>query len=116
VEHWTKKDEWVEWKFQVSQPGTFAIRVITSEQKYGNGWEGGHHVTVGVGGKTLDAVIKNDGKLDNPGNPYWPYVISKVGTVTLDKAGEYQLSLKPQSIESPKGYGLTLVSLEMEPM
>jgi alpha-L-fucosidase len=116
MEHWTSKDDWVEWKFQVSHPGTFEVRLITSEQKYGNGWEGGQRVAVSVAGKTLDAVVKNDGQLDNPGNPYWPYVISKFGTVTVDKAGEYQLSLKPQSIESPKGYGLTLVSVEMNPI
>ena len=115
VEHWTSKDEWIEWKFLVSQPGTFDVRLITSEQKYGSGWEGGHRVAISAAGKTLDAVVKNDGKLDNPGNPYWPYVISKAGTLTLDKAGECQLSIKPQSIESPKGYGLTLVSVELVP-
>jgi hypothetical protein len=60
-------------------------------------------------------VVKNDGKLDNPGNPYWPYVISKVGTVAVDKAGEFQLLLKPEAIESAKGFGLTLVSVEMVP-
>jgi alpha-L-fucosidase len=115
VEHWTNKDEWVDWKFQVAQPGTFEVRVITSEQKYGNGWEGGQKIALSVGGKTLEAVVKNDGRLDNPGNPYWPYVISRVGSVTIDKSGEYQLSLKPQAIESPKGYGLTLVAVEMAP-
>jgi alpha-L-fucosidase len=115
MEHWTSTNDWVDWKFQVSQPGAFEVNLITSEQKYGNGWEGGQHIAVSLGGKTLDAVVKNDGKLDNPSNPYWPYVISKVGTVTLDKAGEFELSLKPQSIESPKGYGLTLVSVQMAP-
>jgi alpha-L-fucosidase len=115
VEQWTSKDDWAEWKFLVSQPGSFEVRLITSEQKYGSGWEGGQHVAVSVAGKTLDTVLKNDGKLDNPGNPYWPYVISKVGTVAVDKAGEFQLSLKPEAIESAKGFGLTLVSVEMVP-
>jgi alpha-L-fucosidase len=115
MEHWTNKDEWTEWKFQVSAPGSFNVVLITSEQKYGNGWEGGQHIVVDVAGKTLDTVVKNDGHLDNPGNPYWPYVISNLGTVTMDKAGEYQLSLKPRSIESPKGLGLTMVSVVLTP-
>lgn len=114
MEHWTSKDDWVEWKFQLSQPGTFDVRLITSEQKYGSGWEGGQRVGLSVAGKTLDTVLKNDGKLDNPANPYWPYVISKAGSVTVDKGGEYDLSLKPQSFESTK-YGLTLVSVELTP-
>ncbi len=115
MEHWTNKDEWVDWKFQVSQPGTYDVTLITSEQKYGNGWEGGQQVAVEVAGKKLDATVKHDGKLDNPQNPYWPYIVSKIGTVTVDKTGEYSLTLKPQSIDSPKGYGLTLVSVEMTP-
>ena len=115
IEHWTDKAEWADWKFQVWQPGTFDVTLITSEQKYGNGWEGGQHIAIELAGKKLDVVMKNDGKLDNPQNPYWPYVISKIGKATVDKAGEYSLSLKPESIESPKGYGLTLVSVEMTP-
>ena len=115
MERWTSKDEWVEWKFQVSAPGSFNVALVTSEQKYGNGWEGGQRIAVSVAGKTLDAVVKNDGHLDNPQNPYWPYVTSNLGTVTLDKAGDYQLSLKPQSMENSKRFGLTMVSVELTP-
>jgi hypothetical protein len=115
IEHWTDKADWADWKFQISQPGTFDVMLITSQQKYGQGWEGGEQVAIDVAGKTINATVKDDGKLDNPQNPYWPYVTSKAGAVTIDKAGDYALSLKPQSIESPKGYGLTLVSVELTP-
>jgi alpha-L-fucosidase len=115
MERWTSKDEWVEWKFQVSAPGSFNVALITSEQKYGNGWEGGQHIAVSVAGRTLDAAVKNDGHLENPQNPYWPYVVSNLGTVTFDKAGDYQLSLKPQSMENSKKFGLTMVSVELTP-
>ena len=36
--------------------------------------------------------------------------------MTVDQAGEQQLSIRPLSLESPKGYGLTLVSVEMVPV
>jgi alpha-L-fucosidase len=119
VERWLDKNEWEDWKFQVSSPGEFDVTIITSEQKYGKGWEGGHHVTLNVAsnvaGNDLRGVISNDGHLENPSNPYWPYVVSKIGQVRIPKAGTYTLTLKPESIEAQQKLGLTLVSVVLTP-
>ena len=114
AEHWTDKDDWVEWEFLVSQPGTFDVAAITSEQKYGANWEGGHHIAVRIGEQEIKGTINRDGKVENPANPYWPYVLSKLGRIRIDKAGTYKLTLKPDSIESAKSLGLTLVSLDLK--
>jgi alpha-L-fucosidase len=113
TEHWTDKNDWLEWEFQVSHPGSFEVALITSEQKYGADWEGGHKVDINVAGQDLKGVVDRDGKLENPSNPYWPYVRSNLGRLKIDKAGTYKLSLKPESIESAKKLGLTLVSVKM---
>src|SRR5260370_36780571 len=42
VEQWLDKSEWLSWDFQVSSPGEFEVVAITSGQKYGSNWEGGH--------------------------------------------------------------------------
>jgi hypothetical protein len=89
--------------------------VLSSEQKYGTNWEGGHEVAIEVAGQKLQGIVNNDGKRDNPANPYWKYVVSKVGRITVDKAGTYSLTLKPQLIHSEKKLGLTLVSVELIP-
>ena len=72
-------------------------------------------VVVDVAGQKLQGTIGNDGKEDNPANPYWKYVISRMGRVTFDKAGKYNLTLKPETIMSAKKLGLTLVSVKLIP-
>jgi alpha-L-fucosidase len=116
VERWLNKDEWMNWDFKVNQPGAFDVVVLTSEQKYGRDWEGNHEVEIEVAGQKVQGVIAEQGKEENPFNPYWKYVISKVGRVTIDKAGKYTLTLKPQVIKAEKKLGLTLVSMKLVPV
>jgi hypothetical protein len=116
VERWLSKDEWMDWNFKVNQPGTFDVVVLTSEQKYGRDWEGNHRVGVEVAGQKVEGVIAEQGKEENPFNPYWKYVISKVGRVTIDRAGKYNLNLKPELIRAEKKLGLTLVSVKLVPV
>lgn len=56
------------------------------------------------------------GKQDNHANPYWKYVISKVGRVTFDKEGKYNFALKPETIRAEKKLGLALVSVKLIPV
>jgi alpha-L-fucosidase len=115
MERWVNKDEWVDWNFRVSNPGDFDVAIITSGQKDGRDWEGGHLVNVEVAGSTLKGTISDDGKVDNPSNPYWPYVISKIGHIQIPKGGTYHLALKPETIQAQKRFGLTLVSVTLVP-
>jgi hypothetical protein len=39
-----------------------------------------------------------------------------VGRVTIDKAGKYNLNLKPELIRAEKKLGLTLVSVKLVPV
>jgi alpha-L-fucosidase len=116
VERWLSKDEWLSWNFQISQPGKFDVVILTSEQKYGRDWEGGHEIALEVAGQKLKGVIDNDGKEENPANPYWKYVISKMGQVSIEKPGRYGVSLQPERIKSEKQLGLTLVSVKLIPV
>jgi alpha-L-fucosidase len=116
VERWLNKDEWLNWDFKVNHPGTFEVVLLSSEQKYGRDWEGGHTVEIEVAGQKLKGQVDNNGKEENPANPYWKYVISKIGRVTIDKAGKHKLNLKPETIRAEKKLGLTLVSVELRPV
>jgi alpha-L-fucosidase len=115
VERWLRAEEWLSWDFKVHTPGSFEVALITSQQKYGSNWEGGHRVAVTVGGAKASGVVDDDGRLENPSNPYWPYVISTIGSLTLDKAGAHKLELKPESIAATKKLGLTLVAVRLTP-
>jgi hypothetical protein len=100
----------------VNAAGTFDVELITSQQKYGRGWDGAQRVALDVASQKLSAVVTDDGKLDNPSNPYWPYVNSKVGRVRIEKSGKYDLSLKLEEIPAGQVYGLTLVSVRLLPV
>jgi hypothetical protein len=98
-----------------TSPGAFDVVLLSSEQKYGRDWEGGHTVAIEVAGQKLRGQVDSNGKEENPANPYWKYVISRIGRVTIDKAGRYHLTLKPETILAAKKLGLTLVSVELRP-
>ena len=115
IERWVNKDEWLSWEFKTHRPGTFEVVAITSEQKYGKGWDGGHTVVLSVAGKELRGTLTNDGRAENPTNSYWPYVVSKIGKVALDTPGKLTLALKPETIQAEQKLGLTLVSLRLVP-
>jgi len=116
TERWTNAGDWIEWNYKVNRPGEFQVDLITSQQKYGNGWDGGQRLVARTAGQDLAATVADDEKEVNPANPYWPYVVTKLGRVRLDKPGAYSLSLKPQSIPDGQKYGLTLVHVRMTPV
>jgi alpha-L-fucosidase len=116
IERWLTKDEWLAWDFKVTNPGAFDVVVVTSEQKYGANWEGGHEVNIELANQKLHGIVNNDGKRENPANPYWKYVVSKIGRITMDQPGKYNLTLKPELIRAEKKLGLTLVSVELIPV
>ena len=116
AERWLSKDDWLDWDFKVAKPGKFDVVLVTSEQKYGRDWEGGHSVAIDVAGQKVTGTVENTGKEENPMNPYWPYVISKIGRVRVVKAGRFNLSLRPETIRAEKKLGLTLVSVKLVPV
>ena len=115
AERWLTTDEWVEWDFKISKPGAFDVEIVTSEQKYGRDWEGGHIISLEVASQKIKGTVENNRKEENPANPYWPYVVSKIGRVTIDEAGKYDLSVKPETIRADKKLGFTLVSVRLVP-
>ena len=106
----------MEWSFKVNAPGSLDVELITSQQKYGGGWDGQQRLVVAVASQTLSAVVADNGALENPSNPYWPYVISKMGRVRFNKRGTYNLSVKPEDFPAGQMYGLTLVSIRLRPV
>jgi alpha-L-fucosidase len=115
AQKWTSTDDALAWDFKVVQPGAFDVILVTSEQKYGRGWEGGHKVVLDFDGQKVPGVVEAQEKRVPPHNPYWPYAVTKLGRVTLAKAGLHKASLVPESIVADKKLGLTLVSVELVP-
>jgi alpha-L-fucosidase len=115
AEHWTSEADSLSWTFKVVEPGTFDLEVVTSEKKYGDGWDGGHKVVVDVDAEKIAGTVEAHEKRVPPHNPYWPYVVTKLERVTVEKAGTHTISLRAEKIVSDKKLGLTLVSVDLVP-
>jgi alpha-L-fucosidase len=116
TERWMRATDWIDWRYKLNHPGEFEVEMITSQQKYGNGWDGGQRIAVRAGDQEMAVTVEDNGKEVNPANPYWPYVVTKLGRVKLSQTGSYTMSLKPQSIPDGQKYGLTLVSIRITPI
>jgi hypothetical protein len=105
----------MKWDFKLFRPGTYEIVAVTAAPFRNAGLDAGHQVTVEVAGQRLPGAISQAEEFVDPSNPRMRYYNSRLGRVTLSKAGAYQLALKPQSIDSRRKGGLSLASIKLVP-
>jgi arylsulfatase A-like enzyme len=82
---WVRAEDGASWEFTLRKPGSFAVEVL---QGCGKG-QGGSEVAVSVGGRTLTFTVEDTGHFQN-------FKARTIGTITLDKAGRYTLTVKPR--------------------
>lgn len=116
--HWFNKDEWLSWNFEVHEPGKFNVTLLTSEQRHREqvNWEGGHVVRVEAGGSVVQGTVTNQGRSSNFRNLLWADVVSKLGTITIDKPGTVNLAVRPIKINSEKKIGFMLRAVRLTPV
>jgi hypothetical protein len=113
VERWFNAKTWFSWEFKVMAPGAFDVALISAAERTG-AWEGGHEVKIAVARQSLKAVVKDDGRSQDPKAPtWWTDVVSKLGRVTIAKPGVHTLSLKPLKLVRDRNLGLKLRSLRL---
>jgi arylsulfatase A-like enzyme len=82
---WTREDDWALWEFTVTKPGAFTVEVL---QGCGKG-QGGSEVELTVAGQKLAFTVEDTGHFQN-------FKARAIGTVTIDKPGRYELTVKPR--------------------
>jgi hypothetical protein len=80
---WVNPQDWAEWKFNVTRPGTFDIHLW---QGCGTG-SGGSEITIVTAGQTADFTVEETGGFQN-------FKERVVGRVTFEKAGPQSLELR----------------------
>jgi arylsulfatase A-like enzyme len=83
--YWTRAEDTASWAFTVTKPGTFAVEVL---QGCGKG-QGGSEVEVSVGDQALTFTVEDTGGFQN-------FKARAIGSVTVEKAGRYTLTVKPK--------------------
>ncbi len=84
IGYWTKAEDWVSWDFKVTQPGKFEV---TLTQACGKG-SGGSEVNYSIGEQVIKDIVPETGS-------FTTWTNRSIGTFTLERAGEFQISVKP---------------------
>jgi alpha-L-fucosidase len=103
IGYWTNPDDYVVWRFKVIKAGTFDA-AITFACAAGSG---GSEYTLSAAKQKLAGKVKDTGSWTN-------FATEKVGTVKIEKAGTYNLSVKPETI--PAGAVMNLKSVTLVPV
>ena len=80
---WTRPSDWVEWEFQIDQPGRYAIEVLQAADADSPGAE----LSIRVNGEEKRFVM-------TVGSPTFGLEPLKLGTVTFPAGGRHVLELR----------------------
>ena len=112
---WKSTDDWFSWRFKVSEPGEFAVRVIISSPHRTHLATKGHEVAVSVAGQAVEGQLNLDEPVDSPRGQYFPEHATTLGTVKLDAPGVYELTFKATHIVPDASEGLPAVGVQLRP-
>ena len=99
---WSNPKDWVSWEFTVTRPGVFRVEVAQACVQ----GSGGSDYTVAIGSKVLKAKVKDTGS-------WTRFTAEALGSVKLDNAGRYTLSVKPRACRGEGVMNLRSVRLRL---
>ena len=114
TESWHTRSNSVSWDVQVTSPGDFEVVVHTALR--GKEWRGGHTVAISVGRQKVVGKIVPHEMIDSPRSKHVPEALTRLGTLTLAKAGTHTLKLKALDIATATGRGLTVSEVKLLPV
>ncbi|MGH9667067.1 MAG: hypothetical protein ACRD9L_21790, partial [Bryobacteraceae bacterium] len=73
-------------------------------------------IRVEAGDSKTEGAVTDQGRSSNFRNLLWADVVSKLGTVTIDKPGMAHLTVQPVKINSEKKLGFMLRAVRLTPV
>jgi len=86
IGQWSKKEDWVDWEFEVAAPGVYNIDLQCSHAGTGGKFQ------VEVAGQKVTGDVRDTGTAKK-------FIDLRVAAVFIDKAGKHTLAVKPVQIE-----------------
>ncbi len=112
VENWYSEDDYLTWTCHILQPGTHEVSLQTMARKY-QPWEGGHDVVVELAGQRIAASVQDHARLHTLRNQHFEEALSRLGTLTIDAVGTYELTLRASHINPTIDHGLCVSRLAL---
>ena len=118
VENWQDTADYLTWDLKVSQPGTFAVKVITAPPTRWAKWQADHRVNVTIAGQSVACKITDDEESTSPRARYISEHVTNAGTITIDEPGAYQAVVRADEIlrDESHTHGLCLVAVDLIPV
>jgi alpha-L-fucosidase len=112
--HYYDTADWMDWNFTVTTPGTYDIILHTAVGPWA-GWVDEHEVALAFQDSVYQREIKDYGRTQNLSTLHWQDTPMLMATVTIDRAGEHSLRLKPQKINRFRNQGLRVRKVTLVP-
>jgi alpha-L-fucosidase len=112
TESWEKTSEWLVWRFKAAEPGRYGVKVVTRARRAE--WEGRHTMKVILERQTLKRRLSGEEPIINDATRYHAEAASKLGTVTIAKAGKMELALKAAKVDKV-AKSVRVVAVELVP-
>jgi alpha-L-fucosidase len=103
ISKWTGPQDTVTWRMKINKAGRYRVRITYAAQQE---WQGGKF-RVSIGPDSLTGTVVNTGD-------WYQYRSFDVGSIELPAAGEYELTIRPESVY--QHYLMYLESIELEPL
>ena len=99
---WSDPNDWASWNFTVTKPGTFDVEITLACER----GEGGSEYVVAVADQQLKGKVGDTGS-------WTAFKTENLGTLSIDKAGKYTLSVK--AVSKPGEAVMNLRSIVLKP-
>ncbi len=99
---WSDQNDWASWNFSVTKPGTFDVEIALACEKD----VGGSEYVVAVADQQLKGKVGDTGS-------WTAFKTENLGTLSIDKAGKYTLSVK--AVSKPGMAVMNLRSIVLKP-
>jgi len=83
ISRWTDEEAWVEWSFKIDRPGRYEVSAELALEGPKS------RFLLGLPGKLQSVEVVSTGRARD-------YATKSLGTINIDKAGEYTLQMKPE--------------------
>jgi alpha-L-fucosidase len=111
IDKWTSTESFIEWEFELADPGSYEVWVQSVSSKY-EPWVGGHRVRAEVAGDACTGTLVEEVAITSPRSRYYPENACRIGTLRM-QPGRITLRLRALSIHPlcPEGLAVSEVRL-----
>lgn len=110
IECWRSEDSFISWEFEAAAAGEYDAVLYTATEKY-KPWQGGHSVSLSLGGEKISAVLGEDIIPRGVNRRYFSETGSIIGKIRIPAPGKYTAVLRANKINPLDPAGLYVTNL-----